>query len=127
MKKVLLLLIFIFLGNLLKSQKVDSLISIKNTPFLRDLIQRSYIPDGVEIDNPYSGSKEYEMVGSLGLRILKMNNNTYLHFNGSGLLYQLMKSTDSAFIFKRLDKTNNYKYNINAFLFAYKGKIFNLG
>lgn len=127
MKKVLLLLIFIFLGNLLKSQKVDSLISIKNTPFLRDLIQRSYIPDGVEIDNPYSGSKEYEMVGSLGLRILKMNNNTYLHFNGSGLLYQIMKSTDSAFIFKRLDKTNNFKYNINAFLFAYKGKIFNLG
>ena len=127
MKKILFILLFLLSGNLLKSQQVDSLISLQNSPFLKDLIQRAFIADAVEIDNPYVGSSQYEMVGALGLRILKMDSCTYLHFNGSGLLYKLINTTDSTLIFKRIDKTNNYKYNINAFLFAHQGKVFNLG
>lgn len=124
---MLFALICLISANLLKSQEVDSLITLKNNHFLSSLIQRPFIADAVEIDNPFAGNERYEMVGSLGLRILKMDSSTYIHFNGSGLLYKLIYGSDSSLVFKRLDKTNNYKYNINAFLFAYHGKIFNFG
>lgn len=127
MKKLLFALICLISANLLKSQRVDSLISIKNNPFLNRLIHQPYIPDAVEINNPYTGVEEYEMVSALGLRILKMDSITYLHFNGSGLLYKLIQKSDTSLLFKRIDKTNNFKYNIDAFLFAHQGKIFNLG
>lgn len=127
MKRVFFAILFLLSANFLKSQRVDSLITLKNNPFLNDLIQKPYIPDAVEINNPYAGIKEYDMVGSLGLRILKMDSTTYLHFNSSGILYKLIQKSDSSLLFKRLDKTNNFKYNIDAFLFAHQGKIFNLG
>lgn len=127
MKKILFACILLLVSNLLKSQKVDSLISIKNSPFLKDLTQRNYIPESVEIENPFAELEEYEMVRTLGARILKMDSNTFIHFNGSGLLYQLVERGDSTLLFKRLDKTNNFKYNINATVYSYKGKIFNLG
>lgn len=127
MKKLLFILLFLLSGNLLKSQQVDSLITIQNSPFLNDLLLKTFIASPVEIDNPYSNNPNYEMVSSLGVRILKMNKDSYLHFNGSGLLYKLMNKSDDSLYFKRLDVTNNFKYNINAFLFAHQGKIFNLG
>ncbi len=75
---MLFALICLISANLLKSQEVDSLITLKNNHFLSSLIQRPFIADAVEIDNPFAGNERYEMVGSLGLRILKMDSSTYI-------------------------------------------------
>ncbi|TXT28305.1 MAG: hypothetical protein FD136_2012, partial [Chitinophagaceae bacterium] len=62
-----------------------------------------------------------------GYEIFKNGEHLFLHFSGSGLLYELQKSQDSLLVFKRIDDTEDFNYNIEAFVFTQKNNIYNMG
>jgi hypothetical protein len=57
-----------------------------------------------------------------------LNGEIYVHIFSTGLVYKsISKNAIDSLTFKRLDKTDHYGYNINAFPFTYKNKLYNIG
>lgn len=109
------------------SQEIDSVFTLKNSPFFTRLIETK-----AEIQPLRSSLLPFLKPQSNWLKtrrhqFLKLGNQLYIHFTGSGLLYQLQNPTDSILTFKRIDKNENYNYNIDAFLFLNQQDIYNIG
>jgi len=125
-------LIVFFITSLLSisaySMEVDSVITIKTSPFFTDLIKRK---DPIA---PFLSSSIFRIITTThptlktrGYEIFKNGEHLFLHFSGSGLLYELQKGQDSLLVFKRIDDTEDFNYNIEAFVFSQKNNIYNLG
>lgn len=110
-------------------QEIDSLLLVKKTAFLEDLVKRPY---SITLNDASPNSIAIVRSPKLkqrGQQLIKSKDHIYLHFAGGGLLYQLQtpKETDSLLVFKRWDKTDNDAYNFAAFLFASDNEIYNIG
>lgn len=122
-----LTLLFISLGAI--SQKIDSVITAKNSPFFTRLLQtKSKIQPLRESDFPFL-NLESPILKSRKYHFFPLNGEIFVYFNASGLVYKLQKDhrSDSLLYFKRIDDTENFNYNIDAFLFTSKNDIYNLG
>jgi hypothetical protein len=58
---------------------------------------------------------------------LKAGTNVFAWVGGTGRLYKMEADVSSGYRFKRIDSTEALLYNINAFPFAYKNRIYTLG
>lgn len=109
----------------------DSVFYVKQSPFMVDLIKKetnySAIFSGnirlygfVEQGNEFIYDGEFIQVPSVGF---------FFHVYNTGRLYKLVPNSlsDTALVFKRIDATINFYYNIGSFLFSYKNQIYDFG
>jgi hypothetical protein len=60
--------------------------------------------------------------------LIKSGGITYARIGATGILYELsVSSRGDSVIFQRIDQTTHFGYNINAFEFSHKGRLYNLG
>ncbi len=128
MQKLIIFFFAVFFSNTLLSAEVDSVILVKNSPFFTDLLKRNQ-PISALPTPPYYRfiSPTHPTLKTRGYQIFKNEQNLFLHFTGSGLLYELQKNQDSLLVFKRIDHTEDFNYNIEAFVFTNKKDIYNIG
>lgn len=128
MQKLIVFLITSLLSISAYSMEVDSVITIKSSPFFTDLIKRkdpiAVLPSSTffRIITPI-----HPTLKTRGYEIIKNGEHLFLHFSGSGLLYEVQKGQDSLLVFKRIDDTEDFNYNIEAFVFTQKNDIYNMG
>lgn len=114
----------------LRSQIPDS-IAINNTRFFKVLNgsrQKSH-------ELTWVGQDKFKFHGiSLGEKsdynqeLLLSGNHLYLRIDASGILYKSKPLNDTGrILFKRIDKTSHFGYNINSFLFVDSSLIYNIG
>ena len=126
-KKLLVLLFSLVLSGTTFSAELDSVLTIKNSPFFKDLLNKK---DPIQpLRSPKFGfiSPQHKDLKRRTFQFFTLQKQLYLHFNGSGLLYQLDHPNDSILTFKRIDDTENYNYNLEAFLFTHGNEIYNIG
>jgi len=109
------------------SQELDSGFVTKNNPFLKDLLARKENIDPVQAPASYMFAPKLKVYAEKGQLLIKSSNNFYVSLLSTGFLYQLYKETDSLLYFKRIDKTYNINYNVDAKWFCLRDEIFNLG
>jgi hypothetical protein len=125
--KLICLFIAIMGANLSFCQEPDSVLIVKNNDFFKDLVKKTecippiyIVPNGLVTPN-------YVKFKSRGQLLIKTANQLYLSFSGGGWLYKLTNTTPSQLVFKRIDNSENFNYNFNAFYFSHKEEIYNLG
>jgi hypothetical protein len=127
MKNLICLLIAVFFSGTARSADVDTVVLLKSSPFFTDFLKKKapiaafqYSP--TSLINPHHPSLKNKSD-----QLFSLNGNLYIHFDGSGLLYELQNQADSVLVFQRIDNTENFNYNIAAFLFTNKQDIYNIG
>jgi len=127
MKNLIGLLIAVLFSGTVFSREVDSIITLKNSPFFNDLLKLKS-PIAPLTSSPFKFiDPQASTLLTRGYQIFKTSNHLFIHFSGSGLLYQLQNPGDSMLAFKRIDDTEDYNYNIAAFLFTHQKDIYNIG
>lgn len=123
---VCLLLTILSIG--VYGQDLDSVIHIAQTPFFAQLIEKKDLEVNLigtsknlitELQNPILRQKH--------IVCLKTKKGLFIHFSGTGRIYQYIGKTDSTFEFTRLDNTININYNINSYSFSYNNILYNYG
>ncbi len=127
MKNLFVFLIGLFLSGSVCSQDIDSILKLKNSPFFQDLIQNKALIQPLRSSTFNFINPDYKHLKTRRCQFFKSGKSFFIHFNGSGLLYQLDNPNDSVLTFKRIDDTENYNYNFDAFLFTHKKEIYNIG
>jgi len=110
------------------SQTSDSVVYTKKVEFLRKLKStKEYIypirfknSNGF-LDIPLGVYPEKEQI------ILKIDENIFVRFDGTGFIFQLTDLLDSIAKFKRIDRTVNFNYNIGSFHFISGKDMYNYG
>ena len=110
------------------SQTSDSVVYTKKVEFIKKIIEsrdyvypiRSRVP-GAFLDIPLGVYPEKEQV------ILKVGNDLYIRFDGTGFTFKLTDLQDSIATFRKIDKTVNINYNIGAFNFISGADFYNYG
>ncbi len=128
MKLQLICLFMAIMGaNLSYCQEPDSVLVVKNNDFFKDLVKKAeYIPPIYIVPNGIV-TPNYVKFKSRGQLLIKTPNQLYLTFSGGGWLYQLSKTTQTQLVFNRIDNSENFNYNFDAFYFSHKENIYNLG
>ncbi|MFN3299949.1 MAG: hypothetical protein ACK41Z_07125 [Sediminibacterium sp.] len=127
MKKLLVLLIGLLVSGTVFSQEIDSVLTLKNSPFFTDLIRREALIQPLRSAEFNFINPEFKHLKTRRYQFFKSGPDFFIHFNGSGFLYKLENPNDSVLTFKRIDETENYNYNIEAFLFTHQKEIYNIG
>jgi hypothetical protein len=109
----------------------DSVILVKSNPFFLDLIKKKYSHSAVYSGDiklyakgenfiPFPHPGEFISLPSVGF---------FFHLYNTGRIYKLDTSSllDSFLLFKRIDRTVNFYYNIGSFLFGHEKQIFDFG
>ena len=128
MKLRLIWLFIAIMGvNLSYCQEPDSVLVVKNNEFFKDLVKKTeYIPPIYIVPNGLV-TPNYVKFKSRGQLLIKTANHLYLTFSGGGWLYKLTNTTTSQLSFTRIDNSENFNYNFDAFYFSHKENIYNLG
>jgi hypothetical protein len=122
-------IIFLFFDSSAQ-ENVDSTIRIKSNQFLEDLKSRKGKLNAVAFNSDFKGVNiKSPFLKSLGFELLKLpGNNLILHFYRSGKLYKLdTASVEDSLLFRRIDNTTNYNYNIGSILFSVRNEIYEIG
>jgi hypothetical protein len=127
MQKIYSLSLLLFLSSSVFSSEIDSIIILKQSPFFTDFLKKESPITVLQLSPGRLINQQHPLIKNKGYQIFKTSNTLFVHFDGSGLLYQLQRSTDSILAFKRIDDTEDANYNILAFLFTNKNAIYNLG
>lgn len=127
MQKLLKLILSLLIGNIGLSQEVDSILYIRNSAFFTRLIDTKSAIHPLRASEFAFIKPHANWLKARKYQFFKVEKQLYIHFIGSGLLYQLQNPLDSTLTFKRIDDTEDYNYNIDAFLFTNKKDIYNLG
>jgi len=127
MKKLLVLLIGLLISGSVFSEEIDSVLTLKKSPFFTDLIRREALIQPLRSAEFNFVNPEFKHLKTRRYQFFKSGPDLYIHFNGSGFLYKLKNPNDSVLTFKRIDETENYNYNIEAFLFTHQKEIYNIG
>jgi len=127
MKKLLVLLIGLLVSGSVFSEEIDSVLILKNSPFFTDLIRREALIQPLRSPEFNFVNPEFKHLKTRRYQFFKSGPDFFIHFNGSGFLYKLDNPNDSVLTFKRIDDTENYNYNIEAFLFTHQREIYNIG
>lgn len=109
------------------SQEIDSVFTLKNSPFFSDLIRNKKLIQPLRSSEFNFLKPQHKDLKTRRYQFFKSGQDFYIHFNGSGFLYKLENPNDSILTFKRIDDTENYNYNIEAFLFTHQKEIYNIG
>jgi len=111
-------------------QTPDSIVMQPNTPLLRRLlaspsvfqistINRKGIGN-IDIGVPMHTNHPYDL--------LKKKDGLYAHIGATGIIYRISETAGGdSVMFRRMDRTTHFGYNINAFGFTLGGRIYNLG
>lgn len=127
MKNLIVLLIAVLFSGTVFSSEIDTVISLKSSPFFIDLLKRKS-PIAPLTNTPFKFiDPQAATLKTRGYQFFNISNNLFIYYSGSGLLYQLQNQEDSILTFKRIDDTEDFNYNISAFLFTNKKDIYNLG
>lgn len=124
------ILSILLLKSVCAQDSMDSVFQIPTSPFLKDLIGR----EG-RVNVIAGGSLEYssiknELLKSFGYELIKTRDKElYVHIWRTGRLYKLDRTLplDSALVFRRIDNTWNYNYNIGSFVFTVDNDIYEIG
>ena len=110
------------------SQTTDSIIYTNKVEYLKKLKEtREYIypirskTPASFLNIPLGVYPEKEQV------LLKVGNEIYIRFDGTGFTFKLTDLRDSIATFKRIDRTINFNYNIGAYHFNSDNEIYNYG
>lgn len=127
-KKIIYIFFLLFCSTCMAQEEVDSVISIRRSPFFTDILKRK---GGVSClqatqTDSYINYKS-QFLRALPVEYLSTRQGLVLHFGRSGKLYKMQDRGDSMLYFVRMDRTVNYNYNIGSFLFHSDGEIFELG
>lgn len=127
--RILIYIFLLFQSTVVCAQEViDSIIPIKRSRFFTDIVKREGGVTCMQADysDAYLKYKSLFLKG-LPVEYLTAGNQLVLHFGRSGKLYRMEDRGDSLLYFVRMDKTVNYNYNINSYLFYSQGEIYELG
>lgn len=127
MQKLYSLSLFFFLSCSVYSAEIDTVVLLKSSPFYTDFLKRASSTTVIQLSPVKLINPQHSALKNKGYQIFKTSNTLFIHFDGSGLLYQLQNPNDSILTFKRIDDTEDLNYNISAFLFTNKKDIYNLG
>lgn len=127
MKKLLVLLIGLIVSGSVLSEEIDSVLTLKKSPFFTDLITREAVIQPLRSAEFNFVNPQFKHLKTRRYQFFKSGPDFFIHFNGSGFLYKLENPNDSVLTFKRIDETENYNYNIEAFLFTHQKEIYNIG
>lgn len=127
MNKLLILLIGLLVSGSVFSQAIDSVFTLKNSPFFTDLIRREAQIQPIRSSEFNFVKPQFKHLKTRRYQFFKCGQDFFIHFNGSGFLYKLDNPNDSVLTFRRIDDTENYNYNIEAFLFTHQKEIYNIG
>jgi hypothetical protein len=111
-------------------QTPDSVVVQPNTPLMRKLL---HSPNVVNINTVIR-----QGIGNLDIGVpmhtnhpfdlYKKKNGLYAHISATGIIYRISEiAGGDSIVFRRLDKTTHFGYNINAFGFTMDGRIYNFG
>lgn len=103
------------------SSDTDSVYYVKASDFSQDVLhsKRYFYP-------VHTDSSEF-LRCSYGVALLRTPQKFYLTLVNTGILFELIKSDDSIFTFRRIDKTTAKFYNISAYYFTVGENIFSIG
>lgn len=105
----------------------DSVLVMKKSAFFTDLMaKKKHIQPLRSPEFPFVSPK-HPFLRERRYQFFTMKGELFIHFNGSGLLYKLENSSDSNYIFRRIDDTENLNYNFEAYLFTHQKEIYNIG
>ncbi|MFZ9694804.1 MAG: hypothetical protein ACO3AY_02910 [Chitinophagaceae bacterium] len=111
--------------------EVDSVVTITPNPFINRLIlQESKLYPISILPGSNILSANNPILKMLGGELLKLtDNNIYFHFYRSGKIYKMdsLRLKDSLYVFKRIDNTWNYNYNIESDLFSVGSQLYEIG
>jgi hypothetical protein len=127
MKNLVGLLVAVLFSSTVLSADIDTVVLLKSSPFFTDFLKRKSSITVIQLSPANLINPQHPNIKNKGYQIFKTSNTLFIHFDGSGLLYQLQNPTDSILAFKRIDDTEDLNYNISAFLFTNKKDIYNLG
>lgn len=127
MKKLLVLFIGLLVSGSVFSQEIDSVFTLKNSPYFTDLIRKKHLIQPLRSSEFNFLKPQHKNLKTRRYQFFKSSQDFYIHFNGSGLLYKLENPNDTILTFRRIDDTENYNYNIEAFLFTNQKEIYNIG
>ena len=127
MRKLICFLVFILIADWVYTQEIDSVLTTPNSPFFTDLLSQKGEIQPLNATEYAFVKPQSPWLKTRKNQFFKLGSDLYIHFNGSGLLYRLQNPKDSLLQFKRIDDTENYNYNIDAFLFTHKKEIYNIG
>jgi hypothetical protein len=120
-------LIAVFFSGTARSADVDTIVLLKSSPFFTDFLKKKAPIPALQYSPTSLINPHHPSLKNKGDQLFKLNGNLYIHFDGSGLLYELQNQADSVLVFQRIDNTENFNYNIAAFLFTNKQDIYNIG
>ena len=129
MKKLFILTLFFTLSSEITfSQGNDSIVTTRKVDFIKKLRETK------EYTYPViSPTSEFFVKIPIGVYpekqqvLLKLGNEIYLRFDGTGFIFKLTELTDSIATFRRDDKTVNINYCIGSFNFNNENEIYNYG
>lgn len=127
MRKLVSILLIVLVSHTVLSQDFDTVFTLKNSPFFTDLIRNKHLIQPLRSSEFNFIMPQFKHLKTRRYQFFKNGQDFYIHFNGSGFLYKLENPTDSVLTFKRIDDTENYNYNIEAFLFTHQKEIYNIG
>lgn len=124
----LLILFCLATSEITFSQGSDSIVTTKKVDFLNHLNSSkgyvypvlSRVPGGF-VNIPMGVYPEKEQV------LMKVKNDIFLRFDGTGFIFKLVTINDSLATFRRLDKTLNINYCIGSFNFIRGNDVYNYG
>jgi hypothetical protein len=129
-RRLLLVLSCWLLRHVLMAQIPDSLIIQPLTPML----ERAFIaPKDLAIQLHTTTSEENIDIGvpmhtNHVYVLLKSGGTLYARISATGILYEIIPDWEKRLCrFRRVDVTTHFGYNINAFEYAYRGSLYNLG
>ena len=106
------------------SQEVDSIISVKYSPFFTDYLKKEeYVYPLTDVKTGLVKT-EFKRLNAHWRRIFRIGNELYLHFSSTGKLYKKIAITDSTLLFKRVDNSDNYNYNCISTIITDRNSIF---
>ncbi len=109
------------------SQLVDSILTAEKSNFIDQLLaQKGPIQYVTGLPNKFvhPSDKFHHEKPQL---LIKTDSSLFLSFAGSGRVYLLSEQNDSAYLFSRLDQTENINYNLGANYFSYKEQLYSFG
>ena len=111
-------------------QTPDSIVMQPNSPMFRKLLASPSVfqistinrkgVGNIDIGVPMHTNHPYDL--------LKKKDGLYVHIGATGIVYRVSETAGGdSVIFRRMDRTTHFGYNINAFGFTLGGRIYNLG
>lgn len=117
----------LFTYKTLSAHDLDSVVTIKNTQFLRSALEKPDLETVISIHRPYSILYfQNPILRDKTVFLLKNPNGIFLCIAGTSRVYLMEYYNDTVVHFRRNDNfIENIHYNIGAYFFTHAGEIYN--